>query len=99
MKKKRINVYGIVFFVFVLSILISGTYNFIHQGILIKEYKKEIVKLQDKIKKEDDEISKIKEDIKNYKKDEYIEKIARERLKMVKPGELIYIDVNKKEGF
>ncbi|SHJ98951.1 FtsB family cell division protein [Tepidibacter formicigenes] len=99
MAKRRINVYGIICFIFIVFIIGSTIYNVINQSILIREYKKEIATLKDEIKKEDDEIKKLNEEIKNYKKDEYIEKIARERLKMVKPGELIYIDVNKKEGF
>jgi cell division protein FtsL len=41
----------------------------------------------------------LNEDLKNQKEmlatDEYVEKVAREKLGMVKPGEKIFIDINK----
>jgi cell division protein FtsB len=38
---------------------------------------------------------KLKNQIKYSDEDEYVEKIARERLNMVKPDEVVYIDKNK----
>jgi cell division protein DivIC len=66
---------------------------------MIRQYKKEIKNLNEQIKQEEESIKNVKKEIENYKTDEYIEKIARERLKMVKPGEIIYIDINKSEGY
>ncbi len=98
-KKKKFNIYVFGFKLFVLFILCSSTYSVINQGIVIREYKKEIKSLNEQIKQEDENIKKVKSEIENYKTDEYIEKIAREKLKMVKPGEIIYIDINKREGY
>ncbi|MEJ8553602.1 FtsB family cell division protein [Tepidibacter sp. Z1-5] len=96
-KKKKFNIYIFIFKLFVLFILCSSAYSVINQGIVIREYKKEIKSLNEQIKQEDENIKKVKKEIENYKTDEYIEKIAREKLKMVKPGEIIYIDINKRE--
>lgn len=97
-KKKKFNIYILFFKLFVFFILCSSVYSVINQGIVIREYKKEIKSLNEQIKQEDENIKKVKAEIENYKTDEYIEKIARENLKMVKPGEIIYIDINKSEG-
>ncbi|CAH2215116.1 FtsB family cell division protein [Tepidibacter aestuarii] len=98
-KKKRFNIYILGLKLFVLFIVCSSAYSVINQGIVIREYKREIKSLNEQIKKENENIKNVKADIENYKTDEYIEKIARERLKMVKPGEIIYIDINKSEGY
>ncbi|WFD10503.1 cell division protein FtsL [Tepidibacter hydrothermalis] len=96
-KKKKFNIYMLIFKVFVLFTVCSSAYSVINQGMVIREYKKEIKSLKEQIKQEDENIKKVKAEIENYKTDEYIEKIAREKLKMVKPGEIIYIDINKRE--
>ncbi|WP_099190915.1 FtsB family cell division protein [Tepidibacter mesophilus] len=98
-KKKKFNIYVLGFKLFVLFILCSSVYSVINQGMVIREYKKKITVLNEQIKQEDKNIKKAKKEIENYKTDDYIEKIARERLKMVKPGEIIYIDINKREGY
>jgi len=40
-------------------------------------------------------VNSLKDQIENSNKDEHIEKIAREHLKMVKKGEMIFIDLGK----
>ncbi|MCT4509479.1 MAG: cell division protein FtsL [Tepidibacter sp.] len=98
-KKKKFNIYSLAFKLFIFFILCSSSYSVINQGIMIRQYKKEIKNLNEQIKQEEESIKNVKKEIENYKTDEYIEKIARERLKMVKPGEIIYIDINKSEGY
>jgi len=97
-KKKKFNIYIFIFKLFVFFILCSSIYSVISQGMVIREYKRQIKSLNEQIKQEDEEIKKVKGEIESYKTDEYIEKVAREKLKMVKPGEIIYIDINKSEG-
>lgn len=70
-------------------------YLFFDQQSIIDEKTAALNDIMEKIEIE----KKIGEDLENQLKiidtDEYIEKVARERLGMVKPGERIYIDVNK----
>lgn len=42
-----------------------------------------------------EEVNSLKDQIENSNTDEHIEKIAREHLKMVKKGEMIFIDMGK----
>jgi cell division protein FtsB len=51
--------------------------------------------LQAKIKEEEKNMEELKKQKDIINSDEYIEKIAREKLGMVKKGEKIFVDVNK----
>lgn len=44
------------------------------------------------------ELKKVEDELKNIDSKEFIEKQAREKLKMVKPNETVYIDVNKNKN-
>lgn len=96
MGKKKINLFGITLSIFTLFLIGYMGISFVNQSIEIRKYKSEIEDIKRQIQVEEKEIKGLEEDYKNYKKDEYVEKIAREKLKMVKPGEIIYIDVDKK---
>lgn len=96
MGKKKINLFGITLSIFTLFLIGYMGISFVNQSIEIRKYKSEIEDIKKQIQVEEKEIKGLEEDYKNYKKDEYVEKIAREKLKMVKPGEIIYIDVDKK---
>ena len=98
MKKKKMNIYAFTIISFIIFLVSYTIMSLVNQSIQIREYKEKISSIRSQIKTVDEEINKLKEEKNNYQKDEYIEKIARERLKMAKPGELIYIDVNKKDG-
>ena len=67
----------------------------IKQEITIRRYKAQIAELNVKIEAEKKDIDDIKKDIEEAESIENIEKIARERLKMVKPGEIMYVDINR----
>lgn len=96
MAKKRINVFGTILSIFLLFLIAYTAVAFVSQSIQIKKYKEKIANIENQIAIEEKEMKKLQEDKKNYKKDYYVEKIAREKLKMVKLGELVYIDVDKK---
>ncbi len=76
---------------FIVFTLFSG---FVNQFLKIKEYKSEIASLNTKIEETKLEIEKLK-DMQNSELNESLESIARNRLNMVKPNEIIYIDINK----
>lgn len=90
-KRKRFKLRHLI--ILFLVFMIGKT--FISQGIMIKN-------LTDKKEKEGKEIAQLEKEIQqlNYEiqdKDsiEFIEKVAREDLRMVKPREIIYIDRNR----
>lgn len=65
------------------------------QQVMTAKLNAEKKSLELQLKKEEDNIKNLKQDIKNSNSLTYIEKQAREKLNMVKPDEQIYIDLNK----
>ena len=76
---------------FIFFTLLSG---FVNQLLKIKEYKTEIASLNTQIEETKLETQKLK-DMQNSELNDNLESIARNRLNMVKPNEIIYIDTNK----
>ncbi|RKD33888.1 FtsB family cell division protein [Thermohalobacter berrensis] len=77
----------------------------VYIGSILFNQHKMIVKLEAEKQKKEQEIKALKTDISQLESKidytyslEYIEKIAREELNMVKPGEIIYIDKEKKKS-
>lgn len=92
-KRKGISIFHII--LAVLSVYVVVT--FINQEFVIRDLNK-----QNKVA--DTDLKDLKENIKNLEKKidksetvEYIERIAREELDMVKPNEIIYKDKDKQE--
>ncbi|WP_330654136.1 FtsB family cell division protein [Caproiciproducens sp. MSJ-32] len=69
-------------------------YNYIKQGITIKEIQEEITISQQELEELRDKNAELQKDLEKIGSDEYIEKSARERLGMVKEGEKV---VNSQE--
>lgn len=95
-RKKFTGQYAVVSIFLVLTVLSMG-YGVVDQALKVREYKEEMKSLRSQINKVDEDIRELQENKKYINEDEYIEKIAREKLNMVKPEEIIYIDINKKE--
>lgn len=92
-KKKRKGIRLIHVFLIFLVIYVTIVLN--HQRNLMKNMnaKKEQNQVEiDKLKKDIEELNK---EIENSDSLEFVEKIARDELGMVKPREIIYIDKNK----
>mgnify|MGYP001316411657 CR=1 FL=1 len=66
----------------------------IQQDILYTK-QKELESLQSKIENVKRENEKLKKEKESIYSDEYYEKVAREKLGMVKPGEKVFFDINK----
>ena len=92
MGKKKSS--GIGIFVLI-GFLMYFVYVMYDQQKVMSAKEVEMNNIQTKIQEE----SKLNEDLKKQKEmlnsDEYIEKVAREKLGMVKPGEKIFVDINK----
>lgn len=94
-KRKQFVVQYIVIGTFLSFIGLSLVCGIATQIIKSSKYSKEIMVLKDEIKKTDKEIKNLKEEKVKLDNEKYIEDIARNRLKMVKQNEIIYIDINK----
>ncbi len=91
-KKKRHNF---------LYVIIMGGFLFLGVSIIYMQYSYTIQlnKENENILSQIDDQNKLTEKIKNEKdyqnSDEYVEKIAREQLSLVKPDEILFFDLNK----
>ena len=92
MRKKQKNTFGIFI---LLAIFLYLSYIFVNQQRLLYAKNLELNKIENKIGEEEklnEELSIEKEMIQS---DEYIEKVAREKLGMVKKDERIFMDIGK----
>lgn len=92
MNKRRKNTFGIFI---LLAIFIYLSYIFMNQQRLLYAKNIELSKIENKIAEEEklnEELSMEKEMIQS---DEYMEKVAREKLGMVKKDERVYVDIGK----
>ena len=82
-------------YVLIGTVLVYFLYAFIQQQVLIIEKNRKISEAENLISRE----LKLRDELVRQKNmvntDEYAEKIARERLVMVKSGEEVFIDINK----
>lgn len=71
----------------------------ISQSIMMKDLNERKKQYEDEITQLEEEIQELKTEIDNKDSLEFIEKVARDELKLVKPREIIYIDKNKESSF
>lgn len=95
MEKRRTRKRFKVSHLIILALAVYLGITFINQQSEIKELEKERLQKQQEIERLNSEIMDIEEKLKYTDSLEYIEKMAREELKMVKPDEIIIIDTNK----
>lgn len=77
---------------------ISLSFNFIEQQMEISVLNERKLALETQIKQEEKELKKVKNTLNQMDTLEFIEKQAREKLGMIKPGETVYIDLTKKKN-
>ncbi len=78
-----------------LGVIIYAVFTFTSQSDDMYVLNLEIKQLEQKIAKEEEERLKRLEDLDEISSYENIEKLAREKLGMVKDGERVFVDVNK----
>mgnify|MGYP000991480825 CR=1 FL=1 len=90
-KKKGFRLKHLLIFLFIFWLSKS----LISQKVVIKDAKKEIIENKEEIAKIQREIEELNKEIEEKDSLDFVEKVAREELKMVKPREIMYIDKNK----
>lgn len=93
-KKKKFRIFRISNLVF-LAIFGYFVYTYADQQVKLDKYNSEIESYQAQIDSKNEELKFYVSDKSTETSDEYIEKVARETLGLVKPYEKIYIDVSK----
>ena len=96
-KRRRKSGFRLIHLIILFLVIWLGK-TFISQSIMIKELNSKKAKEQEEIVKLQKDIEELKEEIKNKDSLTFVEKIAREDLRMVRPREIIYVDKNKEES-
>lgn len=85
---KITNIIAVCFMVYVVCITMN-------QQVILDKYSSQIEAYETQINEKKDKLELYTVDRENESGDEYIEKVARESLGLIKPYEKIYIDVSK----
>ncbi len=78
-----------------ISVIIYSIFTFINQQIKLNSYSKDISYYNSQIEKLKEKKEELLVDQENVNSEEYIEKVAREKLDMYLPNETVFIDANK----
>lgn len=70
---------------------------FVRQQIIINRLNKEYKQNQETLTKLKNHNQQLNEQLKLTEREDYIEKLAREKLMLAKPGEILFVDKNKKK--
>jgi len=90
-KRKKSKIYLLV----TLCAMVYFTYLMIGQERIIRDKSNQIAIVNQKIDDEKSKNAELKKQKDQVNSPEYIEKVAREQLGMVKPDEKVFVDVNK----
>ncbi|WP_097027781.1 FtsB family cell division protein [Clostridium peptidivorans] len=82
--KKNVNFKKVVFFL----LLIYAGYIFVNQQIIIGNIKKQVIQRKTELENLQEKNQKLQDEVKMSKSDSYIEKLAREKLNLIKEGEI-----------
>ena len=94
-KKKSIIKGNRLFYIVIFSVILYVAWIFGNQQIKLRDFQQQEQEKQKQVAALKQEVLRIEEEIKQSNTPEFIEKVAREQLKMVKPNEIIYIDMEK----
>ena len=97
-KKKKVDIITLSIIGILIWIAISIAFAFIEQQMEISILKERKQTLETQMKNEEKELKKVKVALDKMDTIEFIEKQAREKLGMIKPGETVYIDLTKKKN-
>lgn len=91
-EEPKFSIFSIIFIMLVLYFFIV-IYTQERDIAFLKETQ---IEISEELADKENELKLVKKELKKVDTNEFIEKIAREKLKMVKPNEIVYIDTNKK---
>lgn len=96
-KKKSTDHLLLIIGAVLIGVLLYIATFYFNQGMTLNRLQKQKKQLEMEMEEKDREIGRLKEELENSKTPEYIERQAREQLKMVMPGERVYIDLERKQ--
>jgi cell division protein FtsL len=88
-KKKPIRIRYII----ILLLTVNIVYTLTAQYITIRKSRAQEAQIKTQIEEAKEENERLKEELERMQSDEYMEKLAREKLGLIKPGEIPFVDV------
>lgn len=94
---RKINLKKMVIAAAVAALAVYFIYVLIWQQVTISNKNSEIEELKMQVNSASEESERLKQEVESLNDPEYLERVARERLGLVRPNERVFVDSNKSE--
>ena len=96
--KQKLNVKRLAIVAAAAVFIIYFIYAMIAQQIALSNKNKEIQSLEEQVSAANTETERLQKELDNLEDPEYLERVAREKLGLVRPNERVFIDANKSKA-
>ncbi len=96
-KKTKMNPRRFVTVLVAVVFVLYFVYTMIWQQVVISKKGREIEALEEKIAAAEQQTEKLEKELENLNDPEYLEKIAREKLGLVRPNERVFVDATQSD--
>ncbi len=96
-RKTKVNHRRLITLFVVVSFFVYFIYTLIQQQITISKNSNEIDALEERIAVAEQQKAKLEQELENLNDPEYLEKVAREKLGLVRPNERVFVDANQSD--
>ncbi len=96
--KQKLNVKRLAIVAAAAVFIIYFVYAMIAQQIALSNKNKEIQSLEEQVSVANTETERLQKELDNLEDPEYLERVAREKLGLVRPNERVFVDANKSKA-
>lgn len=96
--KQKLNVKRLAIVAAAAVFIIYFIYAMIAQQIALSNKNKEIQSLEEQVSAANTETERLQKELDNLEDPEYLERVAREKLGLVRPNERVFVDANKSKA-
>ncbi len=96
-KNTKVNPRRFISVLVAVAFVLYFLYTMIWQQIVISNKGKEIDALEERISAAEQQKEKLEQELENLNDPEYLEKLAREKLGLVRPNERVFVDANQSD--
>ena len=96
--KQKLNVKRLAIVAAAAVFIIYFVYAMIAQQIALSNKNKEIQSLEEQVSAANTETERLQKELDNLEDPEYLERVAREKLRLVRPNERVFVDANKSKA-
>lgn len=96
--KQKLNIKRLAIVAAAAVFIIYFVYAMIAQQIALSNKNKEIQSLEEQVSAANTETERLQKELDNLEDPEYLERVAREKLGLVRPNERVFVDANKSKA-